>query len=118
VLDIQFAEEFAAAWIKDWNSHDLERILAHYADEFTMKSPFIARLAGESSGTLRGKEAVRRYWATALARFPDLHFEMLAVLAGVDSVVIHYKSSAAGLAAEVFRLGPDGLVTDASAHYA
>jgi ketosteroid isomerase-like protein len=53
-----FAERFANEWIAAWNSHDLERILEHYEDDFEMSSPIIAALAGESSGKLRGKLAV------------------------------------------------------------
>ncbi|HTP27126.1 MAG TPA: nuclear transport factor 2 family protein [Anaeromyxobacteraceae bacterium] len=117
MLDKRFAEEFAAAWFAAWNAHDLDRVLAHYADDFTMRSPIIVRLAGEPSGTLRGKKAVGSYWAAALSRFPDLRFEPVAVFAGVDSVVVHYQSPA-GPAAEALRFGSHGLVVDASAHYA
>jgi ketosteroid isomerase-like protein len=53
------AHHFAAEWIDAWNAHDLDRVLAHYADQFEMSSPFIARIAGEASGSLRGKKAVR-----------------------------------------------------------
>jgi ketosteroid isomerase-like protein len=28
------AEAFASEWIEAWNSHDLDRILAHYSDDF------------------------------------------------------------------------------------
>lgn len=60
-----FAERFARQWVEAWNAHDLERILAHYEDDFERTSPVIARLAGEASGTLRGKPAGRA--ARALA---------------------------------------------------
>jgi tripartite-type tricarboxylate transporter receptor subunit TctC len=49
------AQHFAVDWIEAWNSRDLERVLAHYADRFEMSSPFIARIAGEPSGRLRGR---------------------------------------------------------------
>jgi ketosteroid isomerase-like protein len=53
-----FAERFAKEWVAAWNSHDLERILAHYEDDFEMSSPIITTLVGEPSGKLRGKMAV------------------------------------------------------------
>ena len=53
-----FAERFAKEWIAAWNSHDLERILAHYEDDFEMSSPIITTLIGERSGKFRGKVAV------------------------------------------------------------
>jgi len=113
-----FADSFAANWIKSWNAHDLERILAHYADDFDMSSPMIIQLARDQSGTLHGKAAVRAYWSAALEQIPELHFELISVLVGVRSVTIYYKSARDRLAAEVFHFGSDGKVTSAFAHYA
>ena len=76
MIDKIFAEHFANEWIDSWNSHDLDRILSHYTDDFEMSSPLIVQITGESSGTLKGKQAVGDYWAKALARIPDLRFEL------------------------------------------
>lgn len=116
-MDRTFAEYFANDWIDSWNSHDLPRILSHYADDFEMTSPVIIQLANESSGSLRGKAAVGAYWAKALQHIPDLHFELISTLVGVNSVTLYYKG-ARGLAAEVFHFGPDRKVLRAFAHYA
>lgn len=113
-----FATHFASEWISAWNSHDLERILAHYADDFEMCSPVIVQIAGEPSGTLRGKEAVGAYWRKALQLIPDLHFELIATLVGVNSIALHYKGAQGRLAVEVFHFGADGKVVRAFAHYA
>lgn len=110
------AHQFAAEWIAAWNAHDLDRVLTHYAEDFCMSSPFIAKMANPS-GTLRGKESVRAYWEKALARVPDLKFELLDVLVGVDSVTVYYKAVFGRRAAEVFRFGADGKVHQAAAHY-
>lgn len=112
-----FAARFASEWIAAWNSHDLERILEHYEDDFEMVSPIIATLAGEPSGKLRGKTAVRAYWAKALRQLPDLRFELLTALAGVDSVTIYYRGHR-GLSAEALHFGPRGKVRAPFAHYA
>jgi len=116
-MDKDFAENFAKEWIAAWNSHDLDRILEHYEDNFEMSSPIIRTLVGEPSGTLRGKAAIRSYWAKALEKAPDLHFELLTVLAGVDSITVYYKGHR-GLSAEVLHFGPRGKVRAAFAHYA
>src|SRR5579864_5991996 len=97
-----FATEFAAEWIAAWNAHDLDRVLSHYTEDFEMSSPKIVQIAGEPSGRLVGKASVRAYWAAALARVPDLHFELITVLEGVDSVVLYYRGVGGQLAAEVF----------------
>jgi len=111
-----FTGRFARDWIAAWNSHDLERILEHYEDSFEMTSPFIAAIAGEPSGKLRGKAAVRAYWAKALQLVPNLHFELLTALEGVDSVTVYYRGHR-GLVAEVLHFGPGGKVRAAFAHY-
>jgi len=113
-----FAEGFAAGWIKSWNAHDLDAVLAHYSDDFEMSSPYIVSIAGEASGSLRGKPAVRAYWSKALGLMPDLHFELLAVLVGVRSITLHYRSAGGRLSAEVLHFGPDDKVVSAFAHYA
>jgi hypothetical protein len=81
-----------------------------------MSSPKIVQIAGEASGRLVGKAAVGAYWATALALNSDLHFELLTVLYGVDSVVLYYRR-AGQHAAEVFYFNSDGLVYRACANY-
>jgi len=111
-----FAERFAREWVAAWNAHDLERILSHYEDDFEMSSPVIVRLVGEASGTLRGKPAIRAYWAKALEAAPDLRFEIVSVLAGVGSVTVCYRGHR-GLAAEVFHFSASGKVARAFAHY-
>lgn len=116
-MDRAFAERFAADWIAAWNAHDLARILEHYADDFEMSSPVIVQVVGEPTGQLQGKAAVGAYWGKALQLMPDLHFELLTVLVGVGSIVLHYRS-ARGLSAEVLHFGPDGKVVRAYAHYA
>lgn len=44
MIDKEFAEHFARDWIDSWNSHDLDRILAHYSDQFEMSSPVIIQI--------------------------------------------------------------------------
>ena len=116
MLDKAFADHFAADWIDAWNAHDLDRVLSHYTDDFEMSSPVIIKVAGEASGTLRGKEAVRSYWAKALQLIPDLHFELITTLVGVNSITLYYEGPR-GLSAEVFHFNRDGKVTRAYAHY-
>ena len=97
-----FAQRFAEEWVAAWNSHSLDRVLAHYAEDFTMASPRIIAVAGEPSGVLRGKPQVRAYWARALSLVPDLRFELRGAYAGVGCVVVHYENQRKQLCAEVF----------------
>ena len=92
MIERGWAEEFAREWIEGWNAHDLERVLAHYADDFEMTSPLIVQRLGIADGKLKGKETVRRYWSQGLASMPDLHFNLIDVIVGVNSVAIVYES--------------------------
>jgi len=115
-MEIISSQEFANEWVEAWNSHDIDKILAHYADDFEMTSPIINVIENEPKGKLIGKTAVRRYWEKALALNPDLHFDIIAVFSGVESVVIHYQGHR-GLSAEVFHFGGDGKVIKSYAYY-
>ena len=116
MIDKAFADKFAAEWIEAWNARDLERVLSHYTDDFEMSSPVIVKIAGEPAGTLKGKPAVRSYWAKALELGPHLHFELLHTLIGVSSIALYYQGHR-GKVAEVFHFNQDGRVTRAYAHY-
>ena len=116
MIDNAFAEHFATEWIDSWNSHDLDRILSHYSDDFEMVSPLIAQIANEPSGVLKGKNAVGAYWAKALERIPDLRFELVTTLVGVESITLYYRG-ARGRSAEVFHFDDAGKVSKAIAHY-
>jgi len=116
MISKDFALHFATEWIDAWNAHDLERILAHYTDDFEMSSPVIVQLMNEPSGTLRGKAAIRDYWSCALAQRPDLHFELMNVFAGARSVTVSYRGHR-GPSAEVFWFDAALKVFRAAAHY-
>jgi len=73
-MNNEFALKFGKSWVEAWNSHDLNKILSHYTDDFEMTSPVIKQLTKEQSGSLKGKEAIRNYWAKALEMHPDLKF--------------------------------------------
>jgi len=112
-----FAQKFAHEWIAAWNSHDLNRILEHYADDVEMRSPLIIERVGEPSGTLRGKAKVGAYWEAALKAQPPLKFELIGAYAGIKSVTIHYRSVGRRMAAEVLEFDSTGQVIRGSAYY-
>ncbi|MFN3514197.1 MAG: nuclear transport factor 2 family protein [Phenylobacterium sp.] len=105
-------------WIAAWNSHDLERILSHYAEDVVFHSPASTRITGDVSGRVVGKPALRAYWGEALRRAPDLTFTKLKEFRGAGGLAIHYLSSrTGGEVVEVLRFGADGLAVEASAYY-
>lgn len=118
MLSVDFAKQFACDWVNAWNAHDLERVLSHYADDFDMSSPVMVQMGVSPSGRLHGKSAIRAYWQKALQLMPDLKFELVSVLTGIESITLYYKGARGRLVAEVFFFNSKGRVTQALAHYA
>ena len=116
-LTADTAKRFADDWVAAWNAHDLDKIMSHYAEDIEFASPFIRRLLSEPSGTISGKAALRDYFRKGLEAYPDLHFELLQVLAGVRSVVLYYRSVNNLLSGEMMILNSKGSVTAVFAHY-
>ena len=48
------ATEFAASWVEAWNSHDLDRIAAHYSQDVVFSSPLVRTTGGGTSNSIRG----------------------------------------------------------------
>lgn len=111
------SKEFAVEWIESWNSHDLDRIMSHYADDVEVTTPMIKIAMGIDSGTLRGKASARRYWQAALEKVPDLHFVLVECTQSVDSIAIYYKSVMGKMAIEVMFFDPNEKVSRVIAHY-
>ena len=63
------AEAFAQNWIRDWNAHDLDAIMDHYDESIVFRSPLIAKILGDPSGEIRGRERLRSYFAKGLALY-------------------------------------------------
>ena len=47
---------------------------------------------GIADGRLKGKDSIPPYWSQGLAVRPRLRFELIDVLAGVNSVAIYYRN--------------------------
>jgi hypothetical protein len=92
VIDQAWAQKFAIEWIAAWNTHDLDRILSHYVEDFEMSSPLIIERKIDPSGVLRGKAAIREYWASGLAAVPPIQFELIDVHVGINAIGILYRS--------------------------
>lgn len=108
--------EFAAHWAAGWNALDVEAVLAHFAPDCVFTSPIAVQLLG-GDGVIRGKAALRAYWTEALSRVPDLHFEVLGVFAGIDTLVIRYRNQRGNEVAEVLTFAAGGLVVQGHGTY-
>jgi hypothetical protein len=92
-------------------------VLAHFRDDVLFTSPVAARVVPESGGVVRGKAALRDYWTAALAKLPDLKFEVIGVYRGESTLVINYRNHRGELVNEVLTFDADGLVREGHGTY-
>ena len=115
--DPAFCAALGRQWIDAWNSRDLERILALYADEAEMTSDKIPLLGFDPTGTLHGKDRLRAYWRKGLDLLPDLHFPRVDIYVSPDSVVVFYQNERGAKICEYLRLNADGKIRQGSANH-
>ena len=111
------AQAFAKNWCDAWNSHNLETILSHYADDVVLSSPTAAKLLKDPRGLVIGKPALRNYFSVGLMAYPNLRFEVLDVTCGVSSMVVNYANQNGAKVSEYMELDANGKVTKVIAHY-
>ncbi len=91
--------------------------MSHYAPEVVLISPVAARLLGDPSGRVVGKQALLAYFTRGLQAYPNLSFKLLEVMSGLSSIVLHYVNQNNTKSAEFMELAPDGKVVKVVAHY-
>ena len=87
MLDDERAREFAGAWAQ------------------------AARILDDPSGTVSGKAALRSYFQRGLDVYPNLKFELLDVMWGLSSVVLHYVNQKGSRTGKVFRVVANYTIT-------
>ncbi|HEY1556672.1 MAG TPA: nuclear transport factor 2 family protein [Kofleriaceae bacterium] len=80
----------AERWLLCFERRELDGLLALYADDATHTSPKIRARHPETGGLLRGKAALRAWWADAFARLPSMRYEPTALTADDRRVVMEY----------------------------
>ncbi len=109
--------EFASEWIAAWNSHDLDAIVSHYAEDVILTSPVAAKLLNDPTGSVRGISNLRDYFVKGLEAFPNLHFELREVMRGLSSIVICYVNQNGTQTAEFMEFDGRGKVIRVVANY-
>lgn len=115
-MDNDTARQFVDDWLHQWNAHDLDALLGHFADDVTFSSPVASQVLPGCDGVLRGKDALREYWTEGLRLIPDLCFEVVASYVGVNTIVINYRNQNGGLVNEVLTFD-GGLVVSGHGTY-
>lgn len=88
--------ELARAWLEAFNAHDVDALVALYADDATHTSPKIRALHPDRGGKLAGKAALADWWREANRRLPGLRYEPTAIVADDARAIIEYVRHAPG----------------------
>lgn len=111
------ARQFASHWVQAWNSRDLDEIMSHYGPNVVLVSPVAAKILNDSSGTVRGKEALRMYFKRGLEAYPNLKFELVDVMWGLSSVVLYYVNQKGTKTGEFMEIDASGKAVRVVANY-
>ena|SRR5579871_3871066 len=117
VVDRATAASIARRWLDAWNAHDVAAVVEHFAPDVVAASPLIDTRRPGSDGRLHGRDAVLAYYAEGVDLAPELHFELVDVLCGVDRVTIVYRNQRHVMVAESLTLAPDGTVVAVDVSY-
>jgi hypothetical protein len=110
------ARTFAQRWIQAWNKHDLEAVLADYAEDVVLISPVVTQL-DNPSGTIQGKAALRAYYKKGLERFPHLNFQLIETMWGQSTVIVYYVNHKATRSCDFFEFDAGGKIVRNLVHY-
>lgn len=80
----------ALAWFNAFNAHNLGQLLQLYDDGAIHYSPKLKMRHPETSGWIKGKEALRIWWRDAFDRLPSLQYEVLRLIADEQCVFMEY----------------------------
>jgi ADP-ribose pyrophosphatase YjhB (NUDIX family) len=90
------AEALAHAWVAAFNRRDLDALLALYAEDAVHFSPKLRARRPETGGLVKGKAALRAWWADSFERLPGLHYEARRVTASGERLFLEYDRSLPG----------------------
>ncbi|MES1198880.1 MAG: nuclear transport factor 2 family protein [Pseudomonadota bacterium] len=107
----------AQRWYDAWNAHDLEGVLALYADDVEFSSPYIVALGLSQDGVIEDKAMLRAYFELGLARIPDLKFTPESLCIGARGHTLVYRNHRGQLVVEHHEVDEHGLIVRADATY-
>ena len=98
----------ARGWCDAWNRRDIDAIMAHYAEDVEFNSPTIVHRWGNADGWIRGKAKLRANFEIGV-KAPNLRFDLIDVLLGVNAISIIYRRETGTLVSDLVELDPQGL---------
>jgi hypothetical protein len=111
------ARAHADAWLAAWNAHDLEAIMACYADNVDFVASTVTRRWGKPDGRLRGKPELRGHFELGLQLAPNLTFTEEALLTNPGGYALLYRRENGNRVLDVVELDQDGHAARVRAFY-
>lgn len=114
-------EALAREWLKAFNQHNLEALLALYDQEAQHFSPKLKIRQPETNGLIKGKEALKAWWKDTFDRLPDLSYTAQTLTANAQRVFMEYLRQVKGeedfMVAEVLAI-KNGLIVASRVYHA
>ena len=88
--------DIAKLWLKAFNEHNLENLLALYSDNAEHFSPKLKIRKPKTNGLIKGKTAMRTWWKDAFERLPTLTYKELSITANDERVFMEYTRIVSG----------------------
>ena len=83
-------------WMRAFNARDLDALLALYAEDAVHTSPKLRERQPETGGLIRGRTALREWWADSFRRLPGLRYDSMALTADAERVWFEYRRVLSG----------------------
>ena len=84
-------EAVARRWLAAFNARDLDALVTLYAEDAVHTSPKLRDRRPETRGEIRGRAALRDWWADAMQRLPQLRYEERHLTASGERVFMEYE---------------------------
>jgi len=97
--------EIIADWLDAWNCHDIDRIMAHYAEEIEFTAQTVVARWGKADGKLVGKVELRK------------HFETDQILWSPNGYAVLYHRENNNQVLDAVELNAEGLAVKVTAYY-
>jgi hypothetical protein len=107
----------AAEWIESWNRHDLESIMAHYADDVVFEASTVVKRWNRPDGQLHGTKELREHFRRGLELAPALRFELEAVLTAPSGYAALYHRDNGNRVIDVVELNAQNKAARVKAFY-
>ena len=99
-MDLQRLKKEAIEWVNAWNNRDIQHIMDHYSEDVEFYSPTVVQRWGKKDGKLSGKADLQKHFLKGFELAPNLHFELIDILTGMDGVLIVYKRESGKIVAD------------------